>query len=218
MANGVDQDLAVVLFSGHGVTIDNHFYLLPYGVDARTPAGIKASAISATEFHDEIEQVANYGRVLVLLDACHSGAVTADGFKLSSNADFLRSLISASNVTVLTSSTANEFSREDQNWGNGAFTKILMEALGHDADENHDGVISMSELTRYIANSDPYFDGKRTTSGDGPTIRRSNLRCRPIIGHIWQGALLFRIEPRLDQPCSPWQHSIQRNRTNKHAF
>jgi WD40 repeat protein len=155
MANGVDQDLAVVLFSGHGVTIDNHFYLLPYGVDARTPARLKASAISATEFHDEIEQVASYGRVLVLLDACHSGAATADGFKLSSNADFLRSLISASNVTVLTSSTANEFSREDQNWGNGAFTKILMEALGHDADENHDGVISMSELTRYIATRVP---------------------------------------------------------------
>jgi len=155
MANGLDQDLAVVLFSGHGVTIDNHFYLLPYGVDARTPAGIKASAISATEFHDEVEQVANYGRVLVLLDACHSGAATGDGFKLSSNADLLRSLMSASNVTVLTSSTTNEFSREDEHWGNGAFTKVLLEALGQDADENHDGVISMSELTRYIASHVP---------------------------------------------------------------
>jgi hypothetical protein len=30
-----------------------------------------------------------------------------------------------------------------------------MEALGHDADENHDGVISMSELTRYIATRVP---------------------------------------------------------------
>ena len=155
MANGLDQDLAVVLFSGHGVTIDNHFYLLPYGVDARTPAGIKASAISATEFHDEVEQIANYGRVLVLLDACHSGAATGDGFKLTSNADLLRSLMSASNVTVLTSSTTNEFSREDEHWGNGAFTKVLLEALGQDADENHDGVISMSELTRYIASHVP---------------------------------------------------------------
>jgi uncharacterized caspase-like protein len=59
--------------------------------------------------------------------------------------------MSASNVTVLTSSTTNEFSREDEHWGNGAFTKVLLEALREGADENHDGVISMSELTRFIA-------------------------------------------------------------------
>jgi WD40 repeat protein len=155
MASGAGQDLAVVMFSGHGVTLDDRFYLLPFGVDARTPAGIRASAISANEFHDEIEQIAKHGRVLVLLDACHSGAATGDGSKLASNADLLRSLMSASNVTVLTSSTAGEVSREDQNWGNGAFTKVLMDAFGQDADENHDGIISMSELTRYIARQVP---------------------------------------------------------------
>ena len=171
------------MFSGHGVTIDDRFYLLPFGVDARTPAGIRASSISANEFHDEIEQLANHGRVLVLLDACHSGAATADGSKLSSNADLLRSVMSASNVTVLTSSTANELSREDERWGNGAFTKIFW-GLGADADENHDGVISMSELTRYIASQVPHFDGELATSGNGPAIRRSNIRCWPIVGQI----------------------------------
>jgi hypothetical protein len=50
------QDLAVVLFSGHGAMIGNQFYLLPYGVDARTEADLKASAISANEFHDEVKK------------------------------------------------------------------------------------------------------------------------------------------------------------------
>jgi WD40 repeat protein len=144
------QDLAVVLFSGHGAILDDRFYLLPYGVDARTPAELKASAILASEFHDEVAQLAKYGRVLVLLDACHSGAITGDGSTLTSDADRLRSIILASNVTVLTSSTANEFSREEDKWNNGAFTKVLLDALGKDADENHDGVISMSELTSYV--------------------------------------------------------------------
>jgi uncharacterized caspase-like protein len=54
-------------------------------------------------------------------------------------------------VTVLTSSTTNEFSREDEKWNNGAFTKVLLDALGPDADEDHDGLISMSELTHYVA-------------------------------------------------------------------
>jgi hypothetical protein len=76
---------------------------LPYGVDARTPADLKASAISADEFHHKVAGLAKYGRVLVLLDACHSGGVTGDGSALTSNADLLRSIIAASNVTVLTS-------------------------------------------------------------------------------------------------------------------
>lgn len=146
------QDLAVILFSGHGAIIDDRFYLLPYGVDARTPADLKASAISANEFHDEVAGLAKHGRrVLVLLDACHSGAVTGDGSVLTSNADLLRLTIAASNVTVLTSSTGNEVSREDPKWTNGAFTKVLLDALGKDADENHDGLISMSELTQYVS-------------------------------------------------------------------
>jgi uncharacterized caspase-like protein len=118
------QDLAVILFSGHGATIDGRFYLLPYGVDARTPADLEASAISADDFHNKVAELAKHGRVLVLLDACHSGAVTDDGSTLTSNADLLRS-IATSNVTVLTSSTANEFSQEDEKWSHGAFTKVV---------------------------------------------------------------------------------------------
>jgi uncharacterized caspase-like protein len=86
----------------------------------------------------------------VLLDACHSGAATGDGSNLTSNADMLRSIIAGSNVTVLTSSSTNEFSREDEKWNHGAFTQVLLDALGRDADEDHDGLISMSELTHYI--------------------------------------------------------------------
>jgi uncharacterized caspase-like protein len=60
--------------------------------------------------------------------------------------------MNASNVTVLTSSAADKLSREDEKWGHGAFTKVLLDALSasDDVDTNHDGVISMSELTAYI--------------------------------------------------------------------
>ena len=60
--------------------------------------------------------------------------------------------MNASNVTVLTSSTADKVSREDEKWGHGAFTKALLDALSasDDIDNNRDGVISMTELTAYI--------------------------------------------------------------------
>jgi uncharacterized caspase-like protein len=111
MANGGGQDLAVILFSGHGAMVDEQFYLLPYGVDASTSARLKASAISAEELQREVGELAKHGRVLVLLDACRSGASTGDGSKLSTNADYLRTVMSRGNVTVLTSSAAGESSR-----------------------------------------------------------------------------------------------------------
>lgn len=147
-----DEDLAVIFFSGHGALINNRFYLLPYGVDANgRPADLEAGAIPAEEFRDKVMDLARYGRVLVLLDACHSGAATSDGSTLASNdADLLRQTILAGNVTVLTSSSKKEFSDEDPTLNNGVFTKVLLEALGKDADEDHDGLISTSELTGYV--------------------------------------------------------------------
>jgi uncharacterized caspase-like protein len=114
------------------------------------------------DFQAEVAKLAQYGRVLLLLDACQSGAVTVDGFNLTPNADLLRGAMSMSNVTVLTSSNGNEFSREDEKWKNGAFTKVVIEAFGKDADENHDGIISMSELSSYVSAHLPMLtDGRQ---------------------------------------------------------
>jgi WD40 repeat protein len=150
MGSGAGQDLAVVMFSGHGTMIDGQFYLVPYGADNSTLARLKASAIPAAEFQSEITKLAQHGRVLVLLDACRSagliGALPA--------AEVLKSALAASNVTVLTSSKADKLSREDEKWGHGAFTKVLLDALsgsGDDIDIDRNGVISMAELTAYIA-------------------------------------------------------------------
>jgi uncharacterized caspase-like protein len=125
--------------------MDGQFYLVPYGADDSTPAHLKASAIPAAEFQGEIRKLAAHGRVLVLLDACRSAGLigTTEG------ANLLR--MAAGNVTVLTSSTADKLSREDEKWGHGAFTKVLLDALSaEDIDRDRNGVISMSDLTAYM--------------------------------------------------------------------
>jgi len=150
MAKGAGQDLAVVMFSGHGTMIDGQFYLVPYGADNGTPARLNSSVIPAAEFQGEILKLAARGRVLVLLDACRSAGLIGG----KQGADMLRSVLAANNVTVLTSSTADKLSREDEQWGHGAFTKVLLDALsgsaGGDIDTNRNGVISMTELTAYV--------------------------------------------------------------------
>jgi uncharacterized caspase-like protein len=151
MASSEGQDFAVVMFSGHGTMIDGQFYLVPYGVDDSTPARLKASAIPATEFQSEVSKLAEHGRVLVLLDACRSAGLIGGSVPA---ADVLKSALAASNVTVLTSSTADKLSREDEKWQHGAFTKVLLDALSgsaEDIDTDHNGVISMAELTAYVS-------------------------------------------------------------------
>ena len=78
------DDLVVVAFlRPTGRSVDGNLYLLPYEVDARGPVGIKAYGLSAEEFRRELLELAKLGRVLVLLDACHSGATTMDGTSLA---------------------------------------------------------------------------------------------------------------------------------------
>jgi len=149
MGRGAGQDMAVVMFSGHGAVMDGQFYLVPHGVDTGTPQRLQASAIPATEFQRKILKLAAHGRVLVLLDACRSAGLI-DG---APGANLLSSAVAAGNVTVLTSSKADKLSREDEAWQHGAFTKVLLDALSADdidIDPDRNGVISMADLTAYM--------------------------------------------------------------------
>jgi uncharacterized caspase-like protein len=155
MANSAGQDLAVVMFSGHGAMIDDQFYLVPYGVDTEH---LKSDSIAAADFRGEIEKLAKHGRVLVLLDACRSAGLLSGGATQS-----LRSAMNVGNVTVLTSSSADKDSDEYDTLGHGALAMTLLDALSAsgEIDTNHDGVISMSELTAYVEKR-----LKELTSGD----------------------------------------------------
>jgi WD40 repeat protein len=143
------DDVAVVMFSGHGTLIDQNFYFLPYDVNVLT--GVENRAIPAAQFRTKIGQLAAKGPVLVLLDACHSGMVADDQAQVP-KADVMQSQIYSSNITVLTSSSGKEVSREDPGWGHGAFTKVLLDAFSHsrDVDTNHDGLITVNELADYL--------------------------------------------------------------------
>jgi Caspase domain len=71
------RDLAVVHFSGHGALLEGEFYLLPYDVDAGDSVALKSTALPALTLRQELAGLAQYGRVLVLLDACRSGGAMA---------------------------------------------------------------------------------------------------------------------------------------------
>jgi uncharacterized caspase-like protein len=139
-----DQDVAVILVSSHGEMIDGEFYLVPYGVDLGSKNKIIASALSASDFAKKVQAIAAHGKVLLLLDACHSGAVRPGGWATDPNAKILRDVLNMDNVTVLTSSDEKGLSEELPAWQHGALAQAFLDALTGAGDSN--GVIRLTAL------------------------------------------------------------------------
>ena len=141
------QDVLLLFFSGHGVRDRGRsgrirYYYLPAGV---TPATLASRAMAWEDFTGEIRRL-NAGRVILLLDACHSGDVSSG----ASNEKVAASLAGDVGI-VFTSSSGNEFSYEDRSWGHGAFTRALLDGLRGKADFTGDAVIDWSELQLYVS-------------------------------------------------------------------
>jgi uncharacterized caspase-like protein len=166
MVNGEGDDLAVIYFSGHGALVDGKLYLLPYEVDSRSNAGIKSDGLSVDDLRNELADLGQHGRVLVLLDACHSGATTTDGTPLSMDSTALRTALAAANVSVLTSSSGSEVSYEDPKLQHGAFTKALLDAFDDpEADIDRNGLITPSGLEHYVESRVPMFTDDKQHPG-----------------------------------------------------
>jgi WD40 repeat protein len=148
--NDQGQDVALILVSSHGEMIDGQFYFIPYGFDEGSQGRSIKSAVSASEFAKKVGALAAHGKVLLLLDACHSGAVGAQAWAKDPEAKVLQDAMDMENVTVLTSSKRNELSEELPEWKHGALAEAFLDALKGAADA--DGIVKLSALTDAMEN------------------------------------------------------------------
>ena len=145
------EDVGVILFSGHGEMIEGQFYLVPYGFDSETQTDMETSSVSADEFARKVKTIAERGKLLLLLDACHSGAIGPGGIASNADTSVLRNAVDSDNVSVLTSSTKDELSQELPAWRHGAFTQAFLDSLEGAADPSGRGAISINKLADDMA-------------------------------------------------------------------
>jgi uncharacterized caspase-like protein len=144
--------------------VDGKLYLLPYDVNNHDGVTVRSTALSVHDLKSELLQLAKYGRVLVLLDACHSGAMAMDGAEITIDSDALRLFLAETNVTVLTSSQGTEESEENPIWQHGAFAKALLEAFDEpSADVDRIGLISPIGLANYVTKRVQALTGGKQT-------------------------------------------------------
>jgi hypothetical protein len=147
IVEGDDPNARLFLwFAGHGDTIDGEAYLVP--VDAPSSdndAEFRSKAISLRRFGEYMRE-AKARHVLAIFDSCFSGSV----FNVA------RSRPSPA-ITLATTQPVREFissgEAEQQVSDDGTFRKLFLDALAGkepDADANHDGYVTGTELGLFL--------------------------------------------------------------------
>jgi len=141
-------DVAMLFLAGHGVN-DNEgdYYFLPYDVNVKR---IRRTGVPFYEIKKTLKSLA--GKSIFFVDSCHSGNVMGGRRGVADINAVINELASVETGSVVFSaSTGNQSSLEDPSWGNGAFTKAVLEGLSGKADAAGSGRITINMLTLYIS-------------------------------------------------------------------
>jgi hypothetical protein len=146
------HDVGMLFLSGHGDNNEELGYVYiahNYSIDSPRKA-----AVSFKEFNNTLNNLA--GKAVFFIDTCHSGNVLGEKKRsIAKNADAtgaINDLLSAeSGVVVFSASTGRQVALEQASWGNGAFTKAVVEGLSGKADFSKKGFVSHKMLDFYIS-------------------------------------------------------------------
>jgi hypothetical protein len=140
------EDVAVLFFSGHGITDDDgRLYLTTRLTNEQY---YKATSVPASFVHDVMNDSRRCKRQVVILDCCYSGAFAAGWQPKSGAAVDIKRELGGEGRAILTSSTALQKSFEHE--GSGIYTRFLVEGLETGAaDTDGTGTISILELHDY---------------------------------------------------------------------
>lgn len=143
------HDVGMLFLSGHGANEPSLGYVyLPVNAD---PDKLKRTVVTMADIRTTLNGIP--GKVLAFLDTCHSGNVFGPAQK-AGMADLngvINELSSAENgVVVFSSSTGRQFSLEDPQWNNGAFTKALVEGFEGRAAQTGSPRITFKMLDLYV--------------------------------------------------------------------
>jgi hypothetical protein len=136
-------DVAVVLFSGHGIRGNRGLYYMTHEADAN---GIQYTCLNWETVGTAMLNT-QAKQILFLSDVCHAGAFAQS--KLLPQQEIVDQLLESAGIMVYASSQGDEKSYEEPGWGHGAFSKAILEALAGKADADSDGKITIAELQAY---------------------------------------------------------------------
>lgn len=147
------SDTTILFLAGHGINEPStgEYFFLPADANQASPM---ATMLPASTLRQVLSNV--LGRVVLLLDTCHSGNVLGNsGRKTRGLPPLSRAIAELSSVdggiVVMAAATGQQASIEDAAWQNGAFAKAVIEGLSGRADARKTGRVTVNMLDLYVS-------------------------------------------------------------------
>ncbi|MCB1581553.1 MAG: SUMF1/EgtB/PvdO family nonheme iron enzyme [Xanthomonadales bacterium] len=134
------DDTVLLMFAGHGEERNQQSYLILHDTH---PERLRSTGLHPSQ----LSMGWKTKRLVVMLDACHSG-ISLQGTRGHSKGANEEHFAGVGRV-VLSSSRQYQKSYEEETLGHGLFSYALMEALRGKADVDHDGVVTIYEAYKY---------------------------------------------------------------------
>ncbi|MBF0266339.1 MAG: caspase family protein [Gammaproteobacteria bacterium] len=195
------QDILFLFLSGHGQAIDNNWYFLPQeAVTLKDPQHVQKVGLSSKLLSEKLQSLPNQ-QVVLLIDACQSGAIT-ESFNNFHQRRELTKLSKETGVHILTATRADQLAPEYDQLGHGIFTFILLNGLKknkkgfYNADLwPQDGQLMISELEKYIEKYVPItiniLEQRRIKQGVSRGLANERTVVTPVATSIGQDFKVF---------------------------
>jgi WD40 repeat protein len=138
------QDSFILFVAGHGVLLQNQYYLLTHDYDGNISEN---SVISSNEIVEMSKKIKSLSQ-LFIFDTCHAGGVDTI---ISGLYDARMSVLAKKMGLHIYASASDKQAAMDGYKGNGLFTYTLLDGLNNNgqADKNKDGKVSIVGLGEY---------------------------------------------------------------------
>lgn len=233
LANAGPEDSVILFLSMHGARVEDpqtgvsETFLLTQDFNPESPAG---TLINVRWLRDLLFQRVKAGKIMLLMDACHSGGLgssavqplMASRTEMFSTRDF-RTMMEATqqeladrSIYVITSCADQETSLEARDIRHGLFTHWLIQGIDGAADSNEDAILTMDELFGFVENQVPasahfyaFMSGKPVSQHPQRFMLGTNHGDLPVMAMLPQSPATA-IERLADSVHSLVRHGLMR--------
>ena len=183
------DDTVIIFYAGHGAVepdpsnLDGdgfEKYLLPHDADLED---LYSTAISMNDIKTIFMRI-RADRLIFIADTCYSGAsggrtMVASKTRANLSDKFYERISKGKGRVIISSCSANEISKEDDKLQHGVFSYYMLEGLKGRADQDGDGIITVSELFSYISRKVPQASGQ-----DQHPVKKGETEGELVIGRV----------------------------------
>mgnify|MGYP001564759305 CR=1 FL=1 len=146
VAKARPEDVFVLFMAGHGTTLEDEYYFMPWDLDYENDDALRNKAISQTLLREWQSRLPT--RSLLLLDTCRAGSAMQLAARTGDDKNALAKLIRVSQRNVIVATSADRIALEGHE-GHGVFSWAVLDALSH-ADYDDNGRVGVTDIATHV--------------------------------------------------------------------